>query len=137
MAIFVLKNASVLINSVDLSNRVKKVTVNIKAADEDNTAMGAAGKGRIAGLRDDSISVEFNQDFAAANVDATLFPLVGAAAFPVIVKPVAGAASATNPRYYGNCLLTDYNPIDGAVGNAATTSVSLPVDGYLQRSASD
>ncbi len=137
MAIFVLKNASVLINSVDLSSRVKKVTVNIKAADEDNTAMGATGKGRMAGLRDDSISVEFNQDFASANVDATLFPLVGAAPFAVIVKPVAGAASATNPRYYGNCILTDYNPIDGAVGNAATTSVTLPVDGYLQRSASD
>lgn len=137
MAVFVLKNAYVNINGVDLSSRVKKVTVNIKAADEDNTAMGAIGKGRIAGLRDDSISVEFNQDFAALNVDATMFPLIGAAAFPVIVKAVSGTASATNPRYYGNCILTDYNPIDGSVGNAATTSVSLPVDGYLQRGTTD
>ena len=123
---------------MDLSSRVKKVTVNIKAADEGQHGNGRNRQrkdGRI--KRDDSISVEFNQDFASANVDATLFPLVGAASFAVIVKPVAGAASATNPRYYGNCILTDYNPIDGAVGNAATTSVTLPVDGYLQRSASD
>lgn len=137
MAVFVLKNAYVSINSVDLSNRVRKVTVNIKAADEDTTAMSATGKGRIAGLRDDGITVEFNQDFAALNVDATLFPLVGAAAFPVIVKPVAGSASATNPRYYGNCILTEYTPIDGSVGNVATASVNMPCDGYLQRATSD
>lgn len=136
MATFVLTDPDVNINGVDLSNRVRSVTVKVTASDEDFTAGGATGKARKAGLRDDSFTVEFNQDFAAGNVDATLFPLVGAAPFTVIVKPTTAAVSATNPSFTGSCILTDYAPIDDAIGAPATTNITLPVDGTIARATS-
>ena len=130
---FVLVDADVLVNAVDLSTRVKSVTVKIAASDEDFTAMGATGKARKAGLRDDSFEIEFNQDFASGSVDATMFPLVGAAPFAVKVRGTSSSVSATNPSYEGNAILTDFNPIDGAVGSPLVVSVSLPVDGIITR----
>lgn len=136
MAKFVLKDASVVVNGVDLSNRVAEVEVNINADEVETTAMGATGKARLAGLRDDSFTLKFRQDFAAANVDATMFPLVGAAPFTVVVKPTSAAVSATNPSYTGSCILTEYQPIAGEVGSVADASVTLPVDGAITRATS-
>ncbi len=133
MAEIVLKDASVVINSVDLSNRVSSVTINYSAEILDKTAMGANSRSRIAGLKDFSIDVEFNQDYAANKIDATLFPLVGAAAFAVVIKPTSGAVSATNPSYSGNVLLESYSPVAGAVGELSKVSVTLPGDGDLAR----
>jgi hypothetical protein len=136
MAEIVLTDAVVVVNSVDLSDHVRQVTVSMSVEEKDLTAMGASGKARRAGLRDDSYTLEFNQDFDAAEVDATLFPLLGAAPFPVSVKPTSAATSATNPDYNGNSIITDYNPIDGAVGDELVTSITLPVDGVISRSTS-
>jgi len=133
MAEIVLKDASVVVNSVDLSSRVSSVTINYSAEILDKTAMGANSRSRIAGLKDFSIDVEFNQDYATSNVDATLFPLVGAAAFSIVVKPTSGAVSTTNPSYSGNVLLESYSPIAGGVGELEKTSVTFPGDGDLTR----
>ena len=133
MPVMVLKNAYVLINSVNLSDHVKSVTINYAAEIIEKTAMSANSKQRIGGLKDWSIDIELNQDFAAASVDATLFPLVGAAAFPIEIRPDAGVVSATNPKYTGNALLESYSPITGTVGELATTSITLPGDGDLAR----
>ncbi len=133
MAEVVLTDAVVMVNAVDLSDHVRQVTVNINSEEKDFTAMGAAGKARRAGLRDDSYEIEWNQDFAAGEVDATFWPLVGAAPFAVEVRATTAAKSATNPSYEGNAILTSYNPIDGAVGDELVTSTSLPVDGVISR----
>jgi predicted secreted protein len=130
---FVLKNAYVVINSVNLSNHVRSVTINYGAEMLEKTAMSANSKQRIAGLKDWSVDIEFNQDFAAASVDATLFPLVGAAAFPIEIRPDAGAVGPTNPKYTGNALLESYPPISGSVGELATVSITLQGDGDLTR----
>ncbi len=133
MAVLVLKNSFVSINGVDLSNHVKSVTINYSAEILEKTAMSANSKQRIAGLKDWSVDIELNQDFVAASVDATLFPLVGAAAFPVIFRPDAAVVSATNPQFSGNALLESYPPISGSVGEVAVASVTLQGDGDLTR----
>lgn len=111
-------DAFVHINGVDLSNRVRQVTLTYEAEMLDNTAMGTSGtRSMIPGLKNWTLSVEFYQDFAAGSVDATLFPLIGAAAFPIRVRPVnASAISATNPEYQGNAVLESYPPLTGEVG---------------------
>lgn len=136
MAKFVFKDASVVANSVDLSNRVESVEISMSNADVETTAMGATGTQRLAGLADDSFKLNFRQDFGAGNVDATLSPLRGAAPFTVVVKPTAAAVSATNPTFTGSCILTDYNPLSGSVGDVADASVTLPVDGIIVRATS-
>lgn len=133
MAFIVLKDASVTINSVDLSDHVKQVTIKYSADIHEDTAMGATSKSRVAGLKDWSADIEFYQDYAANKIDATLFPLVGAASFPIHIKPASGAIAADNPDYTGNAVLPDYSPIAGSVGDLMTASVTFQGDGDLDR----
>lgn len=132
MALFAFTNAAVTVNSVDLSDHVRKVTLSTSAAQLDSTAMGATYIARIGGLLDTSWQIEFNQDFGAAKIDATVWPLLGTAT-TVTVRPVAGAGSATNPQYSQSVLVCDYKPLDGQVGALATTAVQWPGAGTLSR----
>ena len=133
MANIVLKNAFLSINAVDLSDHVESLTVNHSADVPEQTAMSDNSKTRLPGLKDWSIDVSFRQDFAASNVDKTLFDLIGAAAFAIEVRPDAGAVSATNPKFTGNALLSTYSPITGAVGDTAAAPITLVGDGDLTR----
>ena len=127
MAIEVLTNAYVFINSVDLSDHVSKVTLEHSADVLEATVRGDTGKRRLAGLKDWSATVEFRQDFASGKVDATIFPLVGAAQFPVAIKKDKTAAiSATNPEFQGNAVIDgNYSPVNAGVGDLHNTSVKL------------
>lgn len=136
MAEFVLTNAHLTVNSVDLSDHVRSVTVNYSAELQDTTAMGGDARGRLAGLKEWSVDVDFNQDYAASKVDATLFGLVGAAAFTIAVRPASSSVTATNPEYTGLALLESYTPISGSVGDGATASVRLVGSATLTRSTS-
>jgi hypothetical protein len=132
MATFVLTDARVELNAVNLSSLVRKVTLTPSVDAQESTAMGATYRARLGGLKDWKVEVEFNQDFAAAQVDATLFPLLGTV-FSVKVRPTTGVISATNPEYQGNGLLTEYTPIDGSVGDLATATASIEGAGVLTR----
>ncbi len=133
MAKFVLKDAFLEVNSVDLSSHVESLTVNHGAETPERTSMSENTRTRLPGLIDWSIDVTFRQDFAAALVDVTLFALVGAAAFTIEVRPTSAAASVTNPKYTGNALLGSYNPIAGTVGDTANAPVTLVGDDTLTR----
>ena len=96
--------------------------------------MGAEGMQRLAGLRDESIDVAFRQDFAAAQVDATLWPLYsGGTSFTVEIRPTSAAVGAGNPKWTGTCLIAEYTPVDGSVGDVAGADVTFEVDGVLTR----
>jgi hypothetical protein len=76
-------------------------------------------------LQNNSLDIELMQDFAAANVEATLFPLVGTQT-TVVIKPTSDAVSATNPSYtLSDTFLTAHTPVAGAVGELAMTSISF------------
>ena len=133
MAKFVLTDADVNVNAVDLSSFVESLTINYGAETPDMTSMQDITRRRLPGLIDWTIDVTFRSDFAGASVDATLFPLVGAAAFEVIIKPTSGAISATNPGFTGNVLLGTYNPLAGTVGDTSNSTVTFTGDGTLVR----
>jgi len=124
MATLILDDASVVLNSVDLSDHVKSVALTYEADLQDNTAMGDNTKSNQGGLKNWSMDVTFNQDFAAGEVDATIFPIVGSDV-PVVVKPTSAAVSATNPSYSGTGVIGSYNPMGGSVGDLQQTSVSI------------
>ncbi len=133
MASFVLTNAYCLINAVDLSNHVESVKVNYKGATQDNTAMSVTSKSFLAGLKDWDVDLTLIQDYAASEVDATLFSLVGAAPFAIEIRPDAGARSVTNPGFTGNALLSTYEPVSGKVGDVAKATIKLQGTGTLTR----
>lgn len=119
MAISVLTNALVLINGVDLSDHVSKVTTSDERTSVDITAMGATSLAVTKGLGDAKVSMDVYQDFAAAKVHATLQPLVGSSTPVTIeVRAVNAARSATNPAFVMSGLLMSYTMLDGKVGDA-------------------
>ena len=121
-----LNNASVTINSVDLSSYVTSVTLSQSADNLEDTAMGDTSRSYIGGLKSGTVDIEFNADFAAAKTEATIFPLVGTST-AVVIKPVAASVSATNPSYTFNAIVTEWDTLNGSVGEIATHSVSWPI----------
>ncbi len=139
MAFLVSKNAYLTVGAgaTDLSDHIKSVTLTYAAEELDDSAMGATAKSRTTGLKDWSLEVEFIQDYAAGKVDATLFPLVGAAPFAIVFKPDGDTTAVTNPKFTGNAVLTSYSPATGSVGQLSTTTVTFLGDGDLSRATSD
>jgi len=134
MARIVLTDAYVVVNSVDLSDHINSVEIAQSFDSVETTAFGDAGRTRTGGLEDSSITLSFHQDFAAASVDATIAPLVGGtASFEVRAVGTATAVSATNPKYTGTVLVTEWNPISGGVGELSTADVTWPVSGQVTR----
>ena len=135
MAKFVLNDASVTINSVDLSDHVSSVTLEISADEIMTTSMGSTFQERVGGLKDGSLSIEFQNDFAASEVDATLWPLFGTVT-SFVIKPTSDAVSSTNPSYSGNILINQHIPVGNAVGELATMSLAYPTSGTITRATS-
>jgi hypothetical protein len=128
----VVTNANVTIGGVDLSSHITKVTLSSSRAEIETTTFGNTARRRVAGLADNSVAIDFNQDFAAATVEATLYPLLGSTA-AVVVKPNGTATSATNPSYSFNALVTEWMPLDAQVGELASASITWPVDGTIAK----
>jgi len=135
LAKFVLTDASVVINSVDLSDHVSSVTLDITADEIMTTSMGSTFQSRTGGLKSGTLSIEFQQDFAASEVDATMFPLLGTTT-AFVVKPTSGSVAATNPSYSGSILINQHIPLANGVGELSTMSVSYPTSGVISRATS-
>lgn len=126
MAKFVATDYNVTINGAPFSSDLAAVTLDITSEEQETTAFGSTYRSRVGGLRDASLTLDFFQDFAAASVDATLFPLLGTNA-TVVIKPTSGTVNATNPTYSGVFLVTQYQPYASSVGDVATLSVTWPL----------
>ncbi len=125
MANFAFIDCYLLLNAVNMSTMAKKVTLKTMAADLDNTAFGGGGyHSRLGGLKDWSVDVEWNQDYAASQVDPLIFPLLGTVT-TIEIRPTSGARSTTNPAYTGSVLVKDYAPADNAVGELAKATTAL------------
>jgi hypothetical protein len=126
MAKQVLKDAFIKIDGVTLSDNVSSVTLEDSADEVEFTGFGADYREYGQGLKTASITLEVFQDFAAGEVDATLEPLYRTGGtFSVEVRPTSSTVSATNPKYTMTGRLFSYSPLQGAVGDANTTSVTI------------
>lgn len=127
MAKLVLRNCQITVNGVDFSDHISSVEVSMKKNSIDTTNFSGGGKEAVAGLKEDEFTIDFQQDFASAEVDATLYPLYNnETEFTVTVKPTASAVSPTNPQYSATCILLEYQPLSGKVGELSDTKVKFP-----------
>ena len=125
MAQIVLTDVVVTINSVDLQSRATSVTINYEKEAVEVTAFGDDWRKFQSGLGNVTCDVELQQDFAAANVEATIYPLVGQQT-TISFKAADGDVTATNPSYtITGTYLAAHTPINGAVGELGTTSLSF------------
>ena len=132
MAKFVATDYDITIGGTDFSASLAAVTLDVSADEQETTAFGDSFRSRVGGLKDASVSLDFHQDFGAASVDATLWPLLGGTA-QIVIKPTSSSASATNPSYTFTALVTQYQPFASNVGDLATLSVTWPVTGAVTR----
>jgi hypothetical protein len=133
MAIFVATDFSVQINgSTALASYLTQVELKTSANDITTTAFGSSWVTRVAGLKEGSLTLQFNQDYAAATVDATLWPLLGTQA-TVVIKPTTSSVSSANPAYTAICSVIDLTPVSGQIGDLATFSVTWPTTGTVSR----
>lgn len=128
----VITNANVSVGGVDLSSHITKVTLSTTRAEIETTTFGNTGVRRVAGLADSSVAIDFNQDFAAASVETTLYPLIGSTA-TVVVKPNGTATGTANPSYTFSALVTEWMPLDAQVGELAAASITWPIDGTIAK----
>jgi hypothetical protein len=132
MAKFAATDYAITINGASFSTNLNSVELAQEADDLETTAFGQGWRTRIGGLRNATVTLNFMQDFGAGSVDATLNPLLGSIA-TVVIKPTSGTATATNPSYSAECLVTQYSPFASSVGDIATLSVTWPVSGTVTR----
>jgi IMP cyclohydrolase len=135
MARLVLTNAYITINGVNLSDHIASVTLTTTDDVIETTAFGTSARTRIGGLADNSVALEFHQDYAAANVEATIngSPSLVGTVTAVVVKPNGATTAADNPSYSFSALVSEWTPLNGAVGELATASVTWPIDGNITK----
>ena len=133
MAKFVVIDPVIIVGGSTVTASCASATISLEADDVETTAFGSEWRTRVGGLKGGSVDFEFHQDFGAGGVDALLYPLLGGTA-AVSIKPGGTAAtSATNPEYTFDALISQYSPMQSAVGDLATVSVSFPITGAVAR----
>jgi hypothetical protein len=132
MARIVLTNAYVLFGSTDLSDHISSISLSSTFDIVETTAFGQTSKTRVAGLADNSVTLEFHQDYATSSVEQTIYPTLGTAV-TIAVKPVNGTTTVLNPQYSFSAVVSEWTPLNGAVGELATASVSWPISGAISK----
>ena len=134
MAKQVLTNPVVVFAGGTISSNVAQATIAFEADDVETTSFGDSGfRSRIGGLKSGTFSMELHQDYALAAIDSTFFTNLGGTV-AVAVRPAGtAAAGSATPSYEFSVLVTEYSPIDSAVGDLNTFSVSFPITGSFTR----
>jgi hypothetical protein len=132
MAIFVATDYKITLNGTNLSSYLTHAELKISANDVTTTSFGSNYVTRVAGLKEGSVSLTFNQDFAAASIDATIYPLIGSLG-TVVITPTSSAVSTANPAYTAVVSIIDYSPFASNIGDLATVSLTWPTSGTISR----
>ncbi|OKJ52231.1 hypothetical protein AMK27_30845 [Streptomyces sp. CB02009] len=133
MPFMVLTAEYVSLNGVDLSEYARKAELGVEVEEKDVTTYASAGwKVLIGGLKSGELGCEFLQDFANTRIDSIMWPLLGSVV-PFEVRPTNAAVGTSNPKYTGSVLIKEWKPIEGSVGDEATSSASFPTSGPVLR----
>ena len=123
----------------DISAMVTSIDLALAADELDYSNMASGGwRLKLGGMKAGTIQLNFNQDFAASQVDA-IFGLGGTLGFMsssnlyMDIMPTNSARAATNPSYVLQFLNLDYKPITGSVGDLAVVQLSFPTTGQVAR----
>jgi hypothetical protein len=135
MAKQVLTNVAVTFGTAntDISGYVTSITLSTTAAEVATSAMGSSAMTRIQGMIDSSVTIELQQDYPTIE---KLFwdAFTAGTAVPMTVKPNGtAAASSTNPSYAFSALPTSWTPVNGAIGDLATVSITYPISGAITK----
>ncbi len=127
-----LVNPRVEISGSDMSQYCAECVLDVSVDELEDTNFGDTAKSRIGGLKDGSLKLKFNQDFAVGTVDSVMWALLGTVV-TFKIRATSSAISTSNPSYEGSILVTGWSPVAGSVGDLATVDVSYPTSGAVSK----
>ena len=130
MAVYLANTGVLTVNSVDLSSLVTNVVINRSFDELEITALGDSGHKYVKGLEASSITIDFLNDSASSKTLQTLNTTWGTSV-TVTFKQTSAAVSAENPLYTMTCLINNITPVNGAVADLSTQSVTWNVMGTI------
>ena len=128
MSVILNNGVGVKINSVDLSDHVKQISLNRTFDELEVSAMGDSSHRFTKGLESSTLTLSFLSDTAAASVNATLQAAWGTTVAFSLLQTKGTAVSATNPLYTGSILVNKTTDLNGAVGDIATQDITFTVN---------
>lgn len=131
MAVFLNNAVGVKINTVDLSDHVKSITLNRQFDELEVTAMGDSSHRFVKGLESSTLTLSFLNDDAAASVLATLQAAWGTSVAFSLLQTKGTAVSATNPLYTGTILVNKTTDINGATGDISTQDITFTINSVV------
>ena len=130
MSKLVLTNSNVVLGGTDISSYVASITLTISVNEVETTSFGTGAVTRVGGLQDNSVTLDLHQDYSA--IEGLVYPLIGSTT-SLIIKPNGTAVGTANPSYTMTPLVTEWTPVNGAVGELATASVTFPISGTVTK----
>lgn len=134
MAQHVLSTSLFKVNTVDLTDHLKSITVNLRKDQIDDTAFNDGAHSFMAGLQNNEISVVLQQDYDSSKTDATLWGVWnGGTAVAITWAATSSTLSATNPEYEMSAQLLEYTPISGGPGDEALVNATFLATSVVTR----
>jgi len=130
MAVYLANTGVLTVNAVDLSTLVTNITINRSFDELETTTLGDQGHRFVKGLEASSITIDFLNDEASTKTLQTLNSTWGQNV-TVTFKQTSAAVSAANPLYTMTCLINNTTPVNGAVADLSTQSVTWNVSGTI------
>ena len=131
MSVFLNNQVGVKINSIDLSDHVKSITLNRQFDELEVTAMGDSSHRFVKGLEASTLTLSFLNDTAASSVLATLQAAWGTTVAFSLLQTKGTAVSATNPLYTGTILVNKTTDINGATGDISTQDITFTINSVV------
>jgi hypothetical protein len=144
MGAIVLTNAYVQLQEVssgvtwDISDFVTGITISTSHELIETTQMNDVYRKMIAGLGQNQVTFEFNQDFesvinaSVGGLESVIYPLIGTT-IRCRVRPVNAAVSAINPQYRFDMVISEWTPLSASVGELSTANVTWPITGEITK----
>jgi hypothetical protein len=111
MAIYLDNNVGLKIATVDLSSFITSITLTQTFDEVETTSMGATSHTFSKGLESSTLQVDFLNDWAAAQVQATLQAAYGTSVTAVAIPVKGTAVSASNPLFTVSILVNNLTPL--------------------------
>lgn len=135
MAKRVVTAAYVSIGAADYSAQVKGCELSMNAPDVNVTNMLSAGWDEfLAGVKSADLRVDFVLDGDLSGLDSALWTAFSAGTTLAFeVRPTNAVMGPTNPKFTGDLLVSQHNPITGNVGDAYSASRTYKITGAVAR----
>ena len=123
--------------SIDISAYVTNAVINQVADELEVTAMGDTSHKFVAGLQSGTLTLDFINDWASAQVMQTLNDCFGQTISVSMITVKGTAVSAANPTYQFSILVNNLTPVgQGGVAEIATSSVTFTINSAVTVSPS-